>query len=202
MSSLLQDIRFSFRMLFKNRGITVLAVMALAIGIGANTALFSLIYSVLLSPLPFSQPEKIMFVQTSWQNGGKGSTSGPDYLDWAEQNTVFQNLSAMHTNCKFNLTGLGDPKSLLGIKTTTNFFRCMGNKMFLGRDFLPEEAETGKSHVVILSHRIWKNLFDSDPDIIGKQITLGEEPWIIIGVAPPLMGFIENMAQVDRKSVV
>jgi len=195
MASLFQDIRFGFRMLLKNPNVSIFAALALAIGIGANTALFSLIYNVLLSPLPFPHPEEIMWLQTTWRGGGQGSTSGPDYLDWTEQNTVFQELCAMDTYCKFSLTGMGEPKALVGFRATTNFFDAVGGPPAIGRGFLPEESESGKERVAVLSHRIWKELFDSDPNIVGKQITLGEEPWTVIGVAPPMMGFIEEMAQ-------
>ncbi|MEW6234484.1 MAG: ABC transporter permease [Candidatus Omnitrophota bacterium] len=195
MTSLIQDIRFGFRMLLKNPNVSIFAALALAIGIGANTALFSLIYSVLLSPLPFPQPEEIMWVQTTWRGGGQGNSSGPDYLDWVEQNTVFQELCAMQTDCKFSLTGMGEPKALLGIRATTNFFDAIGGTPALGRGFLPEESEGGKERVAVLSDRLWKNLFASDPNIVGKKIALGEEPWTVIGVAPPMMGFIEEMAQ-------
>lgn len=196
LATVFQDIRFGLRMLLKNPSVTIFSVLALAIGIGANTALFSLIYNVLLSPLPFPEPEKIMWIQTVWRGGGPGSNSGPDYLDWVEQNTVFEELCAMRMGVKLNLTGMGEPKSLKAIQATTNFYKTVGDKPILGRQFLPEEAETGKERVVILSHRLWQNLFNSDPTIVGKQITLSEAPWTVIGVAPPTMGFIEEMAQI------
>ncbi len=196
LATVFQDIRFGLRMLLKNPSVTFFAMLALAVGIGANTALFSLIYNVLLSPLPFPDPEKMMWVQTTWRTGGQGSSSGPDYLDWVEQNTVFEELCAMRMGIKLNLTGMGEPKALKGIQTTTNFYKTVGDKPILGRPFLPEEEEAGKERVVILSHRIWQNLFDSDPNIVGKQITLSESPWTVIGVAPPTMGFIEELAQI------
>jgi len=196
MTFLFQDIRFGIRMLLKNPSVTLFAVLALAIGIGANTALFSLIYNVLLSPLPFSQPDKLVWVQTVWRGGGQGSNSGPDYLDWVEQNTVFQSLCAMQMGIKMNLTGMEEPKALKGVRATTNLFETIGGAPFLGRGFLPEEAEIGKERVVVLGHRLWQNLFNSDPNIVGKQITLNDAPWTVIGIASPLMGFIEEMAQI------
>ncbi len=195
MSSLTQDIRFGFRMLWKYPSVTIFAVLALAIGIGANTALFSLIYNVLLSPLPFAEPEEIMWIQSRWSSGDRGTCSGPDYLDWVEQNTVFENLAAMNMDCHFSLTGLGEPKALVGVEVSTNFFTATLDKMTLGRSFLPEESQSG-NRVIVLSHKLWQNLFDSDKDIINQKIIINEEPHTVVGVAPPMMGFIEEMAQV------
>jgi len=112
MSTLWHDIRFGFRMLMKTPGVTVFAVLAVAIGIGANTALFSMIHGVLLSPLPFPHPERMMWVATFWDDLGESNVSGPDYLDWAEQNTTFEELCALQAMCKFSLIGQGDPVAL------------------------------------------------------------------------------------------
>lgn len=196
MNALLHDIRFGFRMLRKNIGTTITIVLILGIGIGANTALFSLIYSVLLSPLPFAEPEQLMYVETHWKtSGGRGNCSGPDYLDWEKQNSTFESLSAMHVDCKFNLTGNGEPVALTGLQVTTNFWHTFETAPLLGRNFIPDDGEQGNERVIILSHQIWKDLFDADPNIIGKQLTLDESSWTVIGVAKPLMGFIEEMAQ-------
>ncbi len=195
---LLHDIRFSLRMLYKNYGITIFAILALAIGIGANTALFSLIHGILLSPLPFPEPDRLMWV-TSTRNGQDNSTSGPDYLDLAEQNTVFDELCALQAMCRFNVTGQDTPIAVFGFRVTTNFFDVMtvndSTAMVYGRKFRPEESQWGKRRIVILSYRLWVSQFDSSPDIVGNKITIDEEPYEVIGVAKPTMGFLEEMAQ-------
>lgn len=205
LDSLLQDIRFGVRMLFKNRAVTVFAVLALAVGIGANAALFSIIYGVLLSPLPFPDPEQLMWVETYWgetKTNVVGISSGPDYLDWERENTTFRNLAAFRPFKRFNLSGLGDPVALQGFQVTVNFFDTLKDKPILergfalGRSFLPEESKPGKGHVIVLNHRLWQDLFGGDPGIIGKKIVLDDEPWTVIGITPPTMGFLEEMAQV------
>ena len=196
MNSLLQDIRFGFRMIQKNIGITIIAVLLLGVGIGANSAIFSIVYGVLLSPLPFPQPERLVWLQTSWLNGSQGSSSGPDYLDWRDQSSVFENVSAMHSFNRFNLTGIGEPIAIKGFKVTSNFFSVMRLPVTIGRDFRPEEMEKGKEKVVILSHTFWKTKFNADSGIIGKMLYVDQEPYTVIGVARPTMGFIEELSQI------
>jgi putative ABC transport system permease protein len=197
MSSLLQDIRFGIRMLFKNTYVTIFAILALSIGIGANTALFSLVYGVLFSPLPFNEPENLLWIQTHWKaTGGQGSCSGPDFNDWKEHNTSFENLCAINPGTKYSLTGVDTPIGLEGFRCTVNFLETLKETPLLGRGFRPEDAQEGNHRVVILSHRIWSNVFDADPDIIDKIITIDEEPYTVIGVMRPIMGFIEEMAQI------
>ena len=195
MSSLLQDLRYGLRMLVKTPGVTVFSVLAVAIGIGANTALFSMIYGVLLSPLPFPSPERLMWVATLWDDLGESNVSGPDYLDWAEQNTTFENLCALQGNCRFSLIGQGDPVALTGFRVSASFFDAMGGPPALGRGFLPEESVSGNHRVTVLSHRLWESRFDSNPDIVGQEIMMGDGPLTVVGVDRPSMGFLEEMAQ-------
>jgi putative ABC transport system permease protein len=194
MSTLINDIKYAYRQLRKSPGFTAVAVLILAVGIGVNTALFSLIQGVLLSPLPFDDPERLVMVQKSFiDHGPAGSCSGPDYLDWAQQNTVFEGLAAFETEYRLNLTGQGEPLALTGARISTNFFETLGSQVALGRVFRSDESESGKNKVAILSDRLWRERFSADPDIVGKTITLDGASWIVVGVAPPLMGFIEEM---------
>jgi putative ABC transport system permease protein len=194
MTTLLNDIKYGIRQLIKSPGFTAVAVLILALGIGANTALFSLIQGVLLSPLPFDDPERLVMVQKSFiDHGPAGSCSGPDYLDWAQQNTVFEGLAAFETEYRLNLTGQGEPLALTGVRISTNFFETLGSQVALGRVFRSDESESGKNKVVIISDRLWRERFSADPDIVGKTITLDDASWTVVGVAPPLMGFIEEM---------
>jgi putative ABC transport system permease protein len=197
MKTIWQDIRYGVRMLTKRPGFTVTAAIVLALGIGANTALFSVVHSVMLSPLPFNEAERLVFVQTLWRSSGnKSNVSGPDYIDWAERNQVMEGLSAFNA-CQLNLTGSGEPLALYGFRASTNFFDVLrSHKMTLGRGFRPDESQTGNSYVTVLSHNLWRDRFDSDPNIIGKIITLDGAPFTVVGVAGPLMGFIEEMVRI------
>jgi putative ABC transport system permease protein len=197
MKTLWQDVRYGVRMLTKRPGFTVTAALVLALGIGANTALFSVVHSVLLSPLPFKDAERIVLVQTLWRSsGGRGSVSGPDYIDWDERNRVMEGLSAFDI-CRLSLTGAGEPLALQGFRTTDNFFDVLQpNKMALGRSFRPDESQSGNHYVTVLSHNLWRDRFDSDPDIVGKTITLDGAPYTVVGVAGSMMGFIEEMVRI------
>ena len=193
--TLWQDIRFGLRMLRKNPGFTAVAVLTLALGIGANTAIFSVVNGILVSPLPFLNSQRLAFVETYWNEGDHGSSSGPDYLDWAERNTVFDGLCAF-TDCQPNLTGRGNPLALRGQRVTDNFFNVVEPRMALGRGFLPEEGLAGGPKVAILSYSLWRSRFDADPGIIGKAITLDGVASTVVGVSSPRMGFMENLAQI------
>jgi putative ABC transport system permease protein len=197
MKTIWQDIRYGARMLTKRPGFTLTAAVVLALGIGANTALFSVVHSVLFSPLPFNDSERLVIVQTHWRpSGGKGSVSGPDYIDWAERNRVMEGLCAFDV-CQLNLTGSGEPLALQGFRTTVNFFDVLRpDKMLLGRSFRSDESQVGNHYVTVLSHNLWRDRFDSDPNIVGKTITLDGAPFTVVGVAGPLMGFIEEMVRI------
>jgi putative ABC transport system permease protein len=195
MGSLLLDVRYGMRILSRNPGFSVFVVLILAISIGANTGIFTMTYGVLLSPLPFDHPERLVLVNN--QSKKSGSTfvcSGPEYLDWAERNTVFEGLSAVCAG-KFNLTGAGDPVALTGLKVTPGFFRTLGIQPMLGRGFHKEEIEKGKHRVTVLSHRLWRDAFGGNSDIVGEEVILDGAAWTVIGVARPTMGFIEDLAQ-------
>lgn len=194
MNQLISDVRFAFRMLGKHAFINSLAILALAIGIGANSALFSVIHGVLLSPLPFPEPDRMMMVQCRIGDIETAS-SGPDYLDWKEQNQVFSDLVAIERDGKFNLTGAGDPIAIKGWRVTTNFYDVLGAQPSVGRSFLPEESVAGDNRVVILSHQLWEDRFNADPELIGKPIMLNGESHTVIGIAAKNLGFIEDMAE-------
>ena len=196
MKTLWQDIRYGVRMLTKRPGFTVTAALVLALGIGANTALFSVVHSVLLSPLPFKNAERLVLAQTLWRSsGGKGSCSGPDYIDWAERNRVMEGLCAFDV-CRLSLTGAGEPLALQGFRTSADFFDVLKAEVALGRGFRPDESHTGNHYVTVLSHNLWRDRFDSDPNIVGKMITLDSAPYTVVGVAGPAMGFIEDMVRI------
>ena len=194
MTTLFNDIKYGFRMLSKHAFINSLAILALAVGIGANSALFTMIHSVLLSPLPFTEPDRIMLVRCEIR-GLDTQASGPDYLDWRIQSETFSELAAIEMGAKINMTGIENPMTLKGWRITTNLYDLLGAKPSMGRGFLPEESIAGNNRVVILSHQLWEDQFNADPEFIGEQINLDGEPYTVIGIAAKNLGFIEDMAE-------
>jgi putative ABC transport system permease protein len=177
-----QNFRLAMRLLRRNPGFAAVAVGTLAIGIGANTAIFSVIYAVLLAPMPYPNPDQLVMVWSK-VHGQKNSVSAADFLDWRKQNTTFQDLIAW-TSISRNFATNDQPERIAGRAGTPGAYRMMGDSLFLGRDFLPEEGEVGKDHVVILTYRLWAHL-GADRDIIGKPIKIDGEPYTVVGVNQP-----------------
>ncbi|HTS07330.1 MAG TPA: ABC transporter permease [Candidatus Eisenbacteria bacterium] len=182
-----QNFVFALRLLRRNLGFTTVAVATLAIGIGANTAIFSVIYAVLLAPLPYPHPEQLVMVWSRVRDGNNSVSAG-DFLDWKRQNKTFQDLVAW-TGDSYNFATPDQPERIVGRAITPGAYRLMGDTLFLGRDFLPEEGEVGRDHVVILTHRLWLHL-GADRNIIGKQIKMDGEPYTVVGV--------NQAGQIDR----
>jgi putative ABC transport system permease protein len=183
MTNLWRDVRFGFRLLLKNPGFTAIAILALALGIGANTAIYSMVYATLLAPLPYHDPSQLVIVWSKIQ-GNKNGVAAGDYLDWRNQNTVFQGLHAW-TGTSINLATANRPEQVQAQIGTPGFVTTIGLQLMLGRDFLPEEGEVGKDHVAILNYNLWKERFGGDPKIIGRQVQMNGEPYTIVGVLAP-----------------
>jgi putative ABC transport system permease protein len=184
MANFLRDTRFGFRLLRKNPGFAAVVIFALALGIGANTAIFSIFYATLLAPFPYPQPDQLVVVWSSI-GGHRNSVSAGDYLDWQRDSKVFQILGVVRDD-RFNLSTGAIPEQIAGSYLTPGFLdQLIGDKPFLGRYILPEEAVAGKDHVVVITHKLWQNYFGADPNIIGKQIHLNGELYTVIGVQPP-----------------
>jgi putative ABC transport system permease protein len=183
MTNLWRDIRFGFRLLIKNPGFTSIAILALALGIGANTAIYSIVYATLLAPLPYHDPNQLVMVWSKIQ-GNKNGVAAGDYLDWKNQSTVFQGLMAW-TGTSVNLATASRPEQVQAQVQTPGFLATVGYQMMLGRDFLPEEGEVGKDHVAVLNYNLWKERFGSDRKIIGTQVQMNGEPYTIVGVLAP-----------------
>lgn len=183
----LRDVRFGFRMLMKSPGFTAVAVLTLALGIGASTAIFSFVNAILLRPLPYPDSERLVMVwENNLRNGWTMSSVAPPMLgEWRRQNTVFEGLAAGVWGANFTLTGRGEPQSIRGSTFSANIFSILRVRPVLGRDFLPQEEEFGNHHVVLLSHGFWQRQFGGDPQIIGQRLTLNAETYTIIGVMPP-----------------
>ena len=187
MNTLLQDIRYGFRMLLKHKGFTVVAVLALGLGIGANTAIFSLVNGVLLRPLPFPDAERIVYLEGKNPAAGitESNISFPDFTDWSQQTDLFASTAAYWT-ASANLGADGaEPERVPRAGVTTGFFNVLGVQPFLGRAFLPEDDKPGTITSAIISHGLWKRRFGSDPAIVGKQVQISSRPITVLGVMPP-----------------
>ncbi len=183
MNSFLLDLRFAFRMIRNSPGFTVVSVLTLALGIGANAAIYSFVDGVLLKPLPYPHPEQILEVWEKPADGDRNGISTLNFLDWKNQNTVFTAMAA-ETGGSATLTGVDVPVQLRGSRVSARYFDIFGIKPFLGRTFAPNEDQPGKEQVVVLSNRIWQSRFGADRGILGRTIHLDSKPYTIIGVLP------------------
>ena len=182
MQTILRNLQYALRQLRKSPVFTLTAVLTLALGIGANTAIFTVVYATILAPMPYPQPDQLVMVWSKIQ-GDRNSIAAQDFVDWKRQNTCFQDLNAF-SGGSFNLATKDQPEYVEGQATTPGFYKMMGVSFLHGRDFLPEEGVTGKDHVVILINKLWKRL-GSDPNIVGKQIQLDGTSYTVVGVMAP-----------------
>lgn len=179
-----QDMRYGLRMLLKNPGFTVIAVVALALGIGANSAIFTVVNTLLLRPLPYKNPSQLVVI---WENAThlgfpKNTPSAANFLDWQKQNTLFEGMAAFAER-SFNLTGVGEPERLDGRRVSANLFDLLGVRPIIGRNFVPDEDKPG-TKVAILNESLWRRRFGSDPGVIGRALTLNGESYTVVGVLP------------------
>ncbi|MGA9057883.1 MAG: ABC transporter permease [Terriglobia bacterium] len=175
------DLRYGARQLRRNPGFTAVAVLTLALGIGANTAMFSVVNGVLLRPLPYPEPDRLFSVQERGQGFGS-PTSYPEVADWRAQNHTFSDMASYHAT-EFTLTGNGGPMHLRGVVVSSELLSVLEVRPLFGRGFAPQDDETG-AHVVLLSHAFWREKFHSDPDIVGRGITLDGQNFAVVGVMP------------------
>ena len=184
----MNDLKFAFRQLGKSPGFTLVAVLTLALGIGANTAIFSIINAVLLRPLPYPDADRIMVLNESAGPGQDFAVALPDYLDWRNDNTVFEHLAATHKESR-NLSGIPgrDPERISGAAVTRNFFNVVGLSPEIGRTFSEDEDKAGAPPVVVISDRLWRRAFNANPSVLGGSITLHDQTYTVIGVMPPQM---------------
>ncbi len=185
MNTLIQDLRYGVRILLKQPAFTFVAVITLALGIGANTAIFSLVNSILLQPLPFREPDRIVrMLQASPKLGlTSWGVSQADFAAYREQNRSFETL-ALYNSSETNLTGVGEPERLPVTRTTSDFFKVLGVNPLLGRTFVEGEDSPGKNLVCVISYRFWQRRFGGDPNILGQMLSLNNTPTQIIGVMP------------------
>jgi len=197
MTTLLQDVRYGIRMLAKNPGFTLAAVLTLALGVGANTAVFSVVNAVLLEPLPYAEPDRLVHVESMWTRRAPrpNPLSYPDFFDFRAQNHVFEHLVTSR-DASLALTGLGTPMQVDGEMVTWDMFPTLGIQPQLGRGFLQSEEAAG-SHVVVLSHSFWLNQFGGDRGIVGRTITLDRKSYTVVGVAPSGFAFPVNAPNIQ-----
>src|SRR5262245_29527254 len=183
MGPLLQDLRFGVRTLLKTPALTAVAVIALALGIGANTAMFSIVNAVLLRPLPYSEPDRLLQLYTSMPQFREASVSYPNFLDWKERSRSFDVMAA-YRGVTFNLTGEVTPERLRGQMASADIFPTLGVKPLVGRTFSAEEDRRGAAPVVVLTSNFWRTHFGGDPHVLGRSLTLSERLYTIVGVVP------------------
>ena len=193
METLLKDIRYAVRGLVKRPGFTVIALLTLALGIGANTAIFSVVNAVLLRPLPFRDPEQVVIV---WEDasfaGFPHNTPAPaNYIDWKNQNQSFSDMAAS-AEVSFNITGDGDPERVTAFAVTHNFFPLFGVQPLLGRSFLPEEDRPGGNKVIVLSYSLWQSRYGGDAHVLNRDIQLNGVKHTVVGVMPASFQFLES----------
>jgi putative ABC transport system permease protein len=183
---MLQDLRYACRSLRRSPAFTLAAAATLALGIGANTAIFSVVNGVLLNPLPFPDPDRLVMVWGKHVTIGRETASLPDYLDWQREARSFEQMAAL-TNTRFNLTGAGEPEVVRGALATANLLSVLGVIPPIGRSFHPEEERAGAARVALLGHGFWQRRFGGSGDVLGRAILLGGVPHTVIGVAPPTL---------------
>jgi putative ABC transport system permease protein len=185
MTTLINDIKYAIRQLFKNPGFIVVAVLTLALGIGANTAIFSMINSVLIKSLPYPDSQQLVQIFEAFPNYDRNSVAGGAFKDWYEHKTKFDYM-AVYESTQRNLTGDGPPQRVSGLMVSSEFLSVLRIKPILGRDFTTgEDAVGGNNHIMMLTHKFWQNRYGSDPDILGKSVLLDQVPYTIVGVLGP-----------------
>jgi putative ABC transport system permease protein len=191
MNSILQDLKFAVRMLVKSPGFTLVAILTLALGIGVNTAIFSVVNAVLLRPLPFKNSSQLVVMRETYKNVGNVSVSYPDFLDWRQQAHSFSAMAAIE-NRGFNLSGVAQPENIGGYAVSPNLLALLGVHPVLGRDFLPSEQNQGTAPVILLSYQLWQSHLGGDPAVLGRSINLDGRSFAIVGILPPTFRYLDR----------
>ncbi|HXA57218.1 MAG TPA: ABC transporter permease [Candidatus Acidoferrum sp.] len=186
MGSLIQNARYALRALSKNPGFAAVAIITLALGIGANTAIFSVVDTVLLRPLPYPDPDRIVQLQTSFPGGGNGVTSIPKFMAWRDLSQVFDDASLYDLGVgRMNMTGGDRPEQLSGIHVSASYFKLFGARLAQGRTFTAEEDIPNGPRVAVISNGLWRSRYGSDPAMVGKNIEIGGQPYEVVGILDP-----------------
>jgi putative ABC transport system permease protein len=204
LETLWQDVRYAARVMAKRPGFTAVAALTLALGVGANTAIFSVVEAVLLRELPYRHAERAVVI---WEHNRAGSrprgpASPANFLDWREQSKAFEEMAGFFDD-RYNLTGAGEPEEVPSQVATPNLFALLGAEAALGRTFTPEDTKAGQDDVAVISHGLWQRRFGGSPDVIGRAVTLDGESMTVIGVMPPdFKWFIKEMSRTGKPAEV
>src|SRR5262245_15338629 len=193
MGNLLQDLRYGARTLLKNPGFTLIAVLTLALGIGANTAIFSVVNAVLLRSLPFHDPDRLVMVweDASFAGFPRNTPAPANYADWKSQNSTFEDMAAT-AGASFNVTGDGEPERVAAEQVTHNFFNLLGVQPLIGRTFAPEDDKVGANKVTVLSYELWQSRYGARREILNSNIQLNGEKYTVVGVLPQGFQFLNK----------
>src|SRR5438128_10963006 len=180
----MNDLKFAFRQLLKKPGFTAVALLMLALGIGANSAIFSVVNATLLRPFPYENPERLVILQERNAGGGLQDASYLNFADWRSQSASFESMAAERGRESFNFSGSGEPERLQGQIVSANFFQTLGIRPFRGRNFVAEDDRPGAEPATILSYGFWQRRFGAEETVLGKPITLNNQSFTVIGVTP------------------
>jgi putative ABC transport system permease protein len=201
LEQLLQDLRYGLRMIWKFPGFTLVAVLTLALGIGANTAIFSVVYAVLLRPLPFHDASRLVVMNETTPRVGTVSVSYLNFLDWRKQSAAFAQMATVH-QVGFNLTGVARPEVIQGLAVSPEFLPMLGVAPVIGRNFTAQEGNAGTEPVLILGYDMWQSHFGSDPSAVGKTMSLDGRPFTIVGVLPPNFRWLSKVQMIEPLGVL
>ena len=199
--TLIQDIRYAFRTLSRNLSFSLVIVLTLALGIGANTAIFTVVDGVLLKTLPYSDPNRLLMLwERSLLSGTLGTVAPANFYDWREQSRSFEKMAAIDPYPDFIMNGSGEAKRLAGAAVSQDFFSLLGTQMAVGRDFLPEEDRPGSNHVIILSYSTWQSYFGGRSDVVGKPLILNNDAYTVVGVLPRDFSFVSKASDYQSRN--
>ncbi|HEY6403008.1 MAG TPA: ABC transporter permease, partial [Blastocatellia bacterium] len=184
MNTLWQDMRYGARMLLKNPGFTLVAVITLALGIGANTAIFSVVNAALIRAFPYRDADRLVVVWEKSRQFEHNTISPANFFDWQEQNNVFESLAAF-ADTRANITSDGEPEEIPAQRITGNLFSVLGVNALLGRTITQDDSKPGQNNVVVISYGLWQRRFGGDPKVIGRKVILGTFENTIVGIMPP-----------------
>ena len=194
MDALLRDVRYSLVVMRRNVGFSAAVLLTLAVGIGATTAVFSIVYGVLLRPLPYPDAGRLVALATLDPRSHEPVTPGPDFVAWQQENTTLSSIAAYKSD-DYNFSGAGEPARIPAADVTAGFFSTLGIQPELGRGFSSAEAQPNGEHVVVLTNQFWRERFSADPSVLGRKINLEGQLYDVIGVLPPQFRFPDNGVQ-------
>ena len=201
MAILVQDLRYAIRILTKNPAFSVVVALTLALGIGANTTMFTVVNGVLLKPLPYPEPDRLlMLFERQLSDGTLGTVAPSNFFDWRNQSHSFDKMAAIDPYPDFILSGAGEPHRLAGAAVSSDFFPLLGVRMAIGRSFLAEEDRPGQNQVVILSYSTWLRNFGARPDVVGRQVRLNNTGYTVVGVLPRDFSFVNKASDFQSRN--